>query len=123
MSMRTGAIGRSPRRNSNASVSVGTAITSMPWITAASRALSGGTSSPRRPHARTAAATGNAPRTALTRPSSDSSPRLAYACSWSGGNWPLAASMPSAIGRSKAAPSFFTSAGARFTVMRRADTW
>ena len=61
---------------------------------------------------------GSTPRTGRTEPSSDSSPSSAVSCSASGMRPPLEASMPTAMGRSKAGPSFFWSAGARFTVSR-----
>ena len=61
---------------------------------------------------------GRAPRTPRTAPSSESSPKTAASPSASGAISPPQASTPSAMGRSKAGPSFFWSAGARLTVSR-----
>ncbi len=61
----------------------------------------------------------NAPRIGRSAPVSDSSPANSRPSSTSGGSCPLAARMPSAIGRSKRPDSFGRSAGARLTVMRR----
>ena len=59
-------------------------------------------------------ATGSAPRTGLTAPSRLNSPRTRKSSRRRASIWPLAARSPRAIGRSNAAPSFFTSAGARW---------
>jgi hypothetical protein len=61
---------------------------------------------------------GSTPRTGRTWPSSASSPTNSERSLASGGNAPAAVRMPTAMGTSKAAPSFFRSAGARFTMMR-----
>jgi len=60
-------------------------------------------------------AAGTAPLTKRKRPSSASSP--IYKAVGSDGNTPCAQSIPSAIGRSRSAPSFGRSAGARFTAI------
>lgn len=60
-----------------------------------------------------------APRIGLSAPVSDSSPANSRPASTPGGNCPLAARMPRAIGRSKRPDSLGRSAGARLTVMRR----
>src|SRR5881628_3296656 len=67
---------------------------------------------------RAAVAIDRAPRTAWTRPSSPSSPRTHQPSSAGSDVLPSAARMPRAIGRSNAAPSLRTPAGARFTVTR-----
>ena len=59
-----------------------------------------------------------APRAA--RRSARARPRIRGPSSAGSASWPLAARMPSAIGRSKRLESFGRSAGARLTVMRRA---
>ncbi len=64
-----------------------------------------------------AMAIGRTPGTALIFPSKASSPRITLLCSDSIGNCSVTASIPTAIGRSNPEPSFFTSAGARFTVI------
>ncbi|MDR8960418.1 hypothetical protein FEP79_02786 [Burkholderia multivorans] len=73
-----------------------------------------GCASRARPHA-----IANAPRIGRSAPVSDSSPANSRPASASTGICPLAARMPSAIGRSKRPDSFGRSAGARLTVMRR----
>ena len=61
---------------------------------------------------------GSAPRTPRTAPSSESSPNTAVSLSACGSISPAQASTPRAMGRSKAGPSFFWSAGARLTISR-----
>jgi len=67
-------------------------------------------------------ATGRTPRTGLTVPSRPSSPTYAQRLLRLPGRCPAPASTATATGRSKAAPSLWTSAGARLTVMRRPGT-
>ena len=57
----------------------------------------------------------NTPLTGFTRPSRESSPAIRYPFTISWVRMPSAISMPMAIGRSKADPSFLISAGARLT--------
>ena len=61
---------------------------------------------------------GRHPATGFTLPSSASSPQKIIFAALSAFTIPRAASIPTAIGRSKPAPSFFMAAGARFTVIR-----
>ena len=56
--------------------------------------------------------------TGFTLPSSESSPQKIILAALSEFTIPSAASIPTAIGRSNPAPSFFRAAGARFTVIR-----
>ena len=65
-----------------------------------------------------AAAVASAPRTGRSSPESDSSPANSQPASLRPSIWPLAARMPSAMGRSKRPESLGKSAGARLTVMR-----
>ena len=96
------------------------ARTSQPPTTAASAALPRGTNRRRIPRARAQAAIGSTPRTGRTRAverqlADEQRVRervRARPCS-------AAHSMPTAIGRSNAAPSLRRSAGARLTVIRR----
>ncbi len=67
-------------------------------------------------------AMGSAPRIARSEPSSPSSPTAARPVNAVASSCFVATRMPSAIGRSKAVPSFRMSAGARFTVIRRGGT-
>ena len=95
--------------------------TSAPRASAASSALSGG--STRRvvasvPAWRSASPMASAPRMARNSPPSDSSPANSWPRSCCASICPLAARMPSAIGRSKRPESLGRSAGARLTVMR-----
>ncbi|MCY1536379.1 hypothetical protein D9M68_718350 [compost metagenome] len=62
-----------------------------------------------------------APRTGRSSPPSESSPANSQPARRAALIWPLAARMPSAIGRSKRPESLGRSAGARFTVMRLLD--
>ena len=93
--------------------------TSTSAASAASLPLAGGTSSlrPARPLASAAAST---PSTARISPVNASSPRNSQPSSASPETWPLAASMPRAIARSKRPPCLGRSAGARLMVIRRA---
>src|SRR5215467_14794362 len=88
----------------------------MPSTTAASRALASGTASDCRPLSRAARAAESAPRTGRTLPSSESSPRNIILLTDFPKNWPMQPARPRAMGRSKAEPSFLTSAGARLMV-------
>ena len=58
------------------------------------------------------------PDTGRSVPSKDNSPRMQKGSAFSFGSVSMAASMPTAIGRSYSGPSFFISAGAKFTVIR-----
>ena len=83
----------------------------------ASAALSAGTKRLFIPSRSAASAIDSAPGTARSSPASESSPKNAQ----SAGSFlicPSAESMPSSTGRSYTVPAFFTSAGARFTVIR-----
>src|SRR5690606_29895901 len=86
---------------------------------AASGPLPAGTTS-RRPAAALASATGSTPSTSRNCPVSASSPTNSQSSSACSGICPLAARIPSAIGRSNRPPPLGRSAGARLTVMRRA---
>src|SRR5699024_4295315 len=92
--------------------------TSASAASAASPALAAGTTS-LRPSAAAATAAGRAASIRRSSPVRPSSPMNAVSRRESGGIWPLAARMPSAIGRSKRPPCLGRSAGARLTVMRR----
>ena len=93
-------------------------MTATPLTTAASAALPAGTRRRGTPRRRQCSATGSTPRIGRMWPSSESSP-MAIEFSMSPGlRMPVAERMPSAIGRSKAAPSLRSSAGARLIVMR-----
>ena len=70
-----------------------------------------------RPWRRAPSAAASTPGTGRTRPSSPSSPIAACPRSASSGTCREAASKASAIGRSKAGPSFRSSAGARLTTI------
>ena len=70
------------------------------------------------PERRAPSATASTPPTRRRRPSRASSPQDACSARRSRGTWREAASSERAIGRSKPEPSFFSSAGARLTVMR-----
>ena len=78
-----------------------------------------GRTNPLIPASLTPTAIGSAPLTGLRVPSNESSPKRARSSSLPVDTCPEAASIPTAIGRSKAEPSFLTSAGARFTVILR----
>ena len=115
-----GSTGASPRKVAMSSFRVFTGNTAVsPPATAASAALSRGTYIRRNPRRRAQAAIGSTPRTARTRPSSASSPTNSDSCAQSSGNSPDPVRIPTAIGRSYAAPSLRMSAGARFTVTFR----
>ena len=86
---------------------------------AASAAFAVGRSTRRRPARRAATATGSTPRVGWMPPSSDSSPTTSAVVEAARrARRRRAASTPSAIGRSKPAPTLRTSAGDRFTVIR-----
>src|SRR5438552_336637 len=108
----------SPRTWATASAMVSTAITGGPPASAASGAFAAGTTSPFSAARRAADAIDRAPRIAWTRPSRPSSPSTHQPSSAGSAVLPSAARIARAIGRSKAAPSLRTPAGARFTVTR-----
>ena len=115
-----GSTGASPLKVAMSSFRLFTGNTAVsPPATAASAALSRGTYIRRNPRRRAQAAIGSTPRTARTRPSSASSPTNRDSCAQSSGNNPDPVRIPTAIGRSYAAPSLRMSAGARFTVTFR----
>jgi len=89
----------------------------IPSTTAASIAFSSGKKMPFNPCCTAMIAAGKAPFIGLITPSSDNSPSTRLAAYDSGDINPVAPSIPRAIGRSKALPSFFMSAGARLTVI------
>src|SRR5258708_507799 len=72
------------------------------------------------PSLRAERAMASAPRTGRRSPVSANSPANSYCASWFEGIWPVAARMPSAMGRSKRPDSLRRSAGARLTVTFRA---
>ena len=86
---------------------------------AASRAFSSGSTNAPTPLSLHPEAMSNAPRTGLRRPLNPSSPTKQRPSTRSCGTTPMPMRRARAMGRSKALPSFGTSAGARFTVMRR----
>ena len=88
----------------------------MPSITAASGAFASGTNKRLRPRLFASSAMDSTPFTGRTAPSSPSSPTTQQSSALNG-FVPLAAIIASAIGRSNDGPSFFKSAGARFTVL------
>ena len=118
------AVGNGPplRSSSTNSASVRGAVRATALTRLASATFSVGSTSVRVPVDATRRATGSAPRTARTLPSSPSSPTTTSSRKLSTGICPVAARMPSAMGRSNAVPSFLTSAGARFVVIRRGGT-
>lgn len=71
------------------------------------------------PPPRNARIMASVPRIGLSSPVSESSPTNSRSARASPGIWPLAARMPTAIGRSKRPESLGRSAGARLTVSRR----
>ena len=87
----------------------------MPSTTAASAAFSAGSTTRRSPSERARTATGSTPRTGLSEPSSDSSPTNIVPATAPASMRPIAARIPTAIGRSKPDPSLRRSAGARLT--------
>ncbi len=88
--------------------------TRTPSVTAASTALSKGTSRFGMPCRRAHTAIESTPRTGRSVPSSESSPTSR--CSSLRPTVPIAPKIPSAMGKSKPAPSFRTLAGARLIV-------
>ena len=101
-----------------ASASDDTPSTSRPDTIAASPAFDAGNRIADRPSRLAAAAIGSTPRVPWIDPSSDNSPRSTISGTCRRSMTPDAARMPSAIGRSNAAPALRTSAGARLTVIR-----
>ena len=116
MSARTGSIRNLPERYSAASRSVSTPITSMPSTTLASRTFPRGTTIALQPMRRISITIGSIPLTGRTTPESASSPTSACPSRRATGILPTDARSETAMGRSYIAPSFLTSAGARFTV-------
>ncbi len=109
--------GRSPVKCASTSPSSRAGRTSIPVTCAASAAFSCGTTARVTPCFAAARSTGSTPRTCLIAPDSDSSPSTAVPPSAPSGIRPSAPRIPIAIARSKHPPLFFTSAGARFTVI------
>ena len=93
----------------------------MPSTTAASAAFAAGSTSRRKPSSRARTAIGSTPRTGFRLPSSDSSPANIVPASASASTRSIAASIPTAIGKSNEAPSLRKSAGARLTTTLRPD--
>lgn len=81
-------------------------ITSIPSTIAASAAFPSGTRSLLKPFSFTATEIGSTPFTGLNVPRRESSPRTAVSASCCGLICPVDARIPTAIGRSNAAPSF-----------------
>jgi hypothetical protein len=100
-----------------------TTPTESPSTSVASRARGGPRTSIANPAFLVASATASVPWHARTSPSSESSPKSACVSSSSLEICPLAASIPHASARSKPGPTFGTSAGARFAVIRLAGNW
>ena len=115
----SGGGGRSPASTSVTARSVSTPATRRPSTRPASPARSRGSRSPSRPSRRAPSATLSVPRAGRSSPPSDSSPNTAQRASAAAGTWPLAASTPRAIARSKPGPTLRRYAGARFDVIRR----
>ena len=118
-----GSTGSSPVRWRTASPSEATGKISAPSMQLTSPAQSAGSMKRRTPRSMAEMTIGSAPRTGRTAPFSESSPNTHSPprASWSIS--PMQASVPRAMGRSKAGPSFFRSAGARFTISRSAGNW
>ena len=114
---RAGSMRSPPFRKSTASRSVVAPIASIPSTTAASAAFAAGTRMRSSPSSLARTAMGSTPRTGRSVPSSDSSPTSIVPARRSGATRPMAARMPTAIGRSNPAPSLRRSAGARFTTI------
>ena len=112
-----GANSFSPFRNSTVSSRDSTGNTGIPPATAASSAFCLGSMIPLSFFFPAITAMLRAPRIGLSPPWRLSSPRIRWLSSISEERIPLAESIPTAIGRSNAEPSFFTSAGARLTVI------
>ena len=113
-----------PSRNSRTrSLSVEGAERLSALTRAASATLGAGSTSVATPARRACRAIESAPRIVRSAPSRPSSPtNIRSAAATDDSSCPVATRMPMAIGRSNAVPSFFTSAGARFTVIRRGGT-
>ena len=105
----------SPLRKSHACFKFRIGKTSIPSTTAASGAFASGTNNRRRPLFFASSAIDNTPFTGRTVPSKPSSPTTQQSSALNGA-LPLAAIIAKAMGRSNDGPSFFKSAGARFTV-------
>ena len=103
---------------STTSRKLGADPTNSPRADETSATFPGGTTMPRHPRSRAARAETSAPRTGLSSPSSESSPIDTRLATHSGGICPDAASSARAMGRSNPLPSFGSSAGARFRVIR-----
>ena len=98
------AAGAAPRAQATICATWPTAWTVSPSTTAASWPLASGTTRARAPARRAAMATGSTPRTGLTSPESESSPRNWMPSSAAGGSSWLAASRATAMGTSSPAP-------------------
>src|SRR3989454_2416087 len=96
---------------------VATGYTGTSSTMAASLAFSTGTSSPLMPRLRQASAMESAPWTGLIPPSRETSPTITSSPKTAAGMIPSAARIPTAMGRSNAAPSLRRAAGARLTVI------
>jgi len=119
---RSGGMGDAPWRCPTTCARVAAGWICSPSTSAASGALDCGTMSARVPRARAARAMGNSPVTGRRLPSSDSSPSRSTPSRRAGRSCPVAARIPTAMGRSKAGPALRTSAGARLMVILRAGT-
>ena len=108
-----------PRRNPATSASVAAPTTRSDPIWAASSAFAAGTTTPFRPARAAAMATDRMPGVGRSSPFSDSSPANAYPTTACAGTCAVAASTPTATGRSSPGPSLRRLAGARFTTTRR----
>ena len=107
-----------PATASAASAKVSMGIASPPESPGSLATLDG--SNTRCPSERSGRASGSAPGTLRTLPSSASSPIAANRADPRWRIWPLASRMPMAIAKSKEPPLLRKSAGARLIVMRRA---
>ena len=108
-----GSSSSSSLRNPTAWATDETGMTSTPSTTAASRLFSSGRMTPRNPLALASRAIDRPPLILRTRPSRASSPAIRYSLWRSVWRKLLPRSWPIAMARSRAGPSFFTSAGAR----------
>ena len=102
----------SPRKSATASARLTTPYTATPTANAASQAFSCGTIIAGTPALRASSAIGSTPRNGRTVPSRPSSPSTIRLASFAASTPPWQAMIPSAIGKSKAAPSFLRSPGA-----------
>ena len=93
-------------------------LTRMPGITPPSLAFAPGTMHSRMPSAAAARTIGSTPLAFFSSPFSPSSPRNRSPSAAPAGTSSMASSIPTAMGRSKAVPSFLLSAGDKLTVIR-----